>query len=74
MDRWDVSNDQALELVGYEGKLPTAERRPHFRLSTEQARVVATLLEVDNALAAAGLDPAWLQASGPERGRGPRWT
>ena len=71
MDRWDVSNDQALELVGYEGKLPTAERRPHFRLSTEQARVVATLLEVDNALAAAGLDPAWLHKRSGTGSRSP---
>src|ERR1700722_8325368 len=27
MDRWDVSDEQALELVGYEGKLPTTDRR-----------------------------------------------
>ena len=50
MDRWDVSDDQAMELVGYEGKLPTTDRRPRFRLSTEQARIVATLSEVDSAL------------------------
>ena len=60
MDRWDVPNDQALELVGYEGKLPTTDRRPRFKLSTEQARIVATLLEVDSALATAGLKPSWL--------------
>ena len=58
MDRWDVSNDQAMKLVGYEGKLPTTGRRPRFRLSTEQAHVVATLLEVDSPLATAGLDPS----------------
>jgi hypothetical protein len=60
MDRWDVADDQALELVGYDGKLPTTGRRPRFRLSTEQAGLVATLLEVDTALATAGLDPSWL--------------
>jgi hypothetical protein len=61
MDRWDVSDDQAMELVGYEGKLPTTNRRPRFRLSTEQARIVATLLEVASALATAGLDPVAAQ-------------
>jgi hypothetical protein len=60
MDRWDVADDQALELVRYEGKLPTAGRRPRFRLSTEQAGLMVTLLEVDRALATAGLDPSWL--------------
>jgi hypothetical protein len=54
MDRWDVPNDQAMELVGYEGKLPTTERRPRFRLSPEEARIVATLLELDSDLATAG--------------------
>ena len=71
MDRWDVSNDQAMELVGYEGKLPTTERRPRFRLSTEQARIVATLLEVDNALATAGLDPSWLHKRSGTGSRSP---
>jgi hypothetical protein len=46
-----------MELVRYEGKLPTTERRPRFRLSTEQARIVATLLEVDSALAIARVGP-----------------
>jgi hypothetical protein len=35
MDRWDVAGDQALELVGYQRKLPTTDWRPRFRLSTE---------------------------------------
>ena len=71
MDRWDVPNDQALELVGYEGKLPTTDRRPRFKLSTEQARIVATLLEVDSALATAGLDPSWLDKRSGKRSRSP---
>jgi hypothetical protein len=72
MDRWDVSNDQALELVGYEGKLPTTtERRPRFRLSTEQAHIVTTLLEVDSALATAGLDPSWLHKPSGTGSRSP---
>ena len=60
IDRWRVSDEQALELISYEGKLPTTERRPRFRLSAEQARTVSTMLEVDSALAAAGIDLAWL--------------
>jgi hypothetical protein len=69
--RWDVSDDQAMELVGYEGKLPTTDRRPRFRLSTEQVRIVATLLEVDSALATAGLDPSWLHKRSGKRSRSP---
>jgi hypothetical protein len=60
IDRWRVSDEQALELISYEGKLPTSGRRPRFRLSAEQARTVSVMLEVDSALAAAGIDPAWL--------------
>jgi hypothetical protein len=71
MDRWDVSDDQAMELVGYEGKLPTTDRRPRFRLSTEQARIVANLLEVDSTFATAGLDPSWLHKRSGKRSRSP---
>jgi hypothetical protein len=39
IDRWRVSDDQALELISYEGKLTTG--RPRFRLSAEQARTVS---------------------------------
>jgi hypothetical protein len=52
IDRWRVSDEQALELISYEGKLPTTDRRPGFRLSAEQTRTVSTMLEVDTALAA----------------------
>jgi hypothetical protein len=71
MDRWDVPNDQAMELVGYEGKLPTTERRPRFRLSPEEARIVATLLELDSDLATAGLDPSWLRKQSGMGSRSP---
>jgi hypothetical protein len=71
IDRWRVSDEQALELISYEGKLPTTERRPRFRLSAEQARTVSTMLEVDSALAAAGIDPAWLHRRSDEMPRAP---
>jgi hypothetical protein len=71
MTRWDVADGQALELVGYDGKLPTTGRRPRFRLSTEQARLVTTLLEVDRALATAGVDPSWLHKRSAMGARSP---
>ena len=71
MDRWGVSNDQAMELVGYEGRLPVTDRRPRFKLSTEQAGIVATLLEIDSALTTAGLDPPWLHKRSGKRSRSP---
>jgi hypothetical protein len=61
MDRWRVSDEQALELVGYEGKLPTTGTRPPFKLSPEQERTVSTLLDVNTALSAAGFGPSWLR-------------
>jgi hypothetical protein len=71
IDRWRVSDAPALELIGYEGKLPTTERRPRFRLSAEQARTVSAMLEVDTALAAAGVDAAWLHRRSDEMPRSP---
>ncbi|WP_428491706.1 hypothetical protein [Rhodopila sp.] len=61
IDRWGVPEDQALELVAYDGKLPTTGNRPRFKLSSEQTRIVATLAEIDTALAHAGMDPTWLR-------------
>jgi hypothetical protein len=71
IDRWRVSDEQALELISYEGKLPTIGRRPRFRLSAEQARTVSALLEVDSALVAAGIDRAWLHRRSNEMPRSP---
>ena len=58
-------------MVGYEGKLPTTDQRPRFKLSTEQAGIVATLLEIDSALTTAGLDPSWLHKRSGKRSRSP---
>jgi hypothetical protein len=71
IERWRLSDEQALELISYEGKLPTNNRRPRFRLSAEQARLVATVLEVDSALATAGIDPVWLQQQSDKMPRTP---
>jgi hypothetical protein len=35
-----------LELVSYEGKVPTTGKRPRFKLSAEQGETLATLLEI----------------------------
>ncbi len=70
IDRWSVPDDQALELVAYEGKLPTS-RRPRFKLSPEQERIVSTLVEIDNALGTAGLDATWLHRDDSSTGRTP---
>ena len=71
-----VSNDRACahptnRADSYQGKLPTTGRRPRFRLPAAQARNVSTLLEVDGALAAAGIDPAWLNRRSDEMPRSP---
>jgi hypothetical protein len=71
IDRWRVSDEQALELISYEGRLPTTGQRPRFRLSAEQASIVSTLLEIDTALAVAGIDPAWLHERSEKMARSP---
>jgi hypothetical protein len=71
IDRWHLSDEQAFELVGYEGKLPTTAKRPRFKLSPDQRRIVATLLEIENALAAAGIGTEWLSRKDKGTGRTP---
>jgi hypothetical protein len=61
MERWQVPDDQALELIAYEGKLPTTGKRPRFKLSSTQAEIVSSLVEIDIALTAAGMDAEWLR-------------
>jgi hypothetical protein len=71
IDRLHVPDDQALELVAYDGKLPTTGRRPRFKLSPEQERIVSTLVQMDNALATVGLDAGWLNRDDGSTGRTP---
>jgi hypothetical protein len=70
IDRWRVSDEQALELVSYGGKLTTAGR-PRFRLSAKQATIVSALFEIDSALATAGIDPTWLHRPSDQMPRSP---
>jgi hypothetical protein len=57
--------------VAYDGKLPDAGRRPRFKLSPDQERIVSTLLEIDSALATAGLGAGWLNRDDSNMGRTP---
>jgi hypothetical protein len=61
IDRWGVSDEAALELIAYSGKLPTSGKRPRFKLSTEQQQLVAVLLEIEQAMQAANVPTAWLK-------------
>src|SRR5215210_5271680 len=57
MQRWHVPDDQALELIGFEGKL-----RRRFKFTPEQTRTLSALLAIDSALELAGMDQAWLHS------------
>jgi len=57
MQRWHVPDDQALKLIGFEGK-PLKQ----FKFTPEQARTLSALLAIDSALELAGMDWAWLHA------------
>jgi hypothetical protein len=64
MERWRVPDDQALELIAYDGKLPDRSKRPRFRLNT-------SLVEIDIALTAARMDANWLHKPMPDTDRTP---
>jgi hypothetical protein len=71
MERWRVPDDQALELIAYDGKLPDRSKRPRFRLNSAQAEVVSSLVEIDIALTAARMDANWLHKPMPDTDRTP---
>jgi hypothetical protein len=47
-------------------------KRLRFKLSPEQGEIAAPLLEIEGALAAAGMDKAWLKRKDRQPGAG-RW-
>jgi hypothetical protein len=57
MDRWKVSEDRALSLIGHNdaGSNWVRRERPRFALSDQQAQVVSCLLEIDLTLTVAGV-------------------
>ncbi|HET8637342.1 MAG TPA: hypothetical protein VFL96_10865 [Acidobacteriaceae bacterium] len=60
MARWKVSDQMALDLIGFPGKVGRSGKRPRFRFSTKQRRITSYLAEIDAALDAIGRDPSWL--------------
>lgn len=60
VDRLRIPDAQALDMIGYPGKLPQSGKRPRFRLTTLQTRLAAYLPEIAAALQATGEGPSWL--------------
>ncbi len=60
MTAWGIPDRQALELIGFPGKVGKSGTRPRFRLNTKQTRLVSYLQEIQAALAAVDRDAAWL--------------
>jgi hypothetical protein len=50
MDRWGVADQSALLLIDYTGGFGAAGRRPRFRLTSDQARRLEYLLDIDATL------------------------
>ncbi len=61
MDRWNVPDEAALDLVGHPGGLTKKGTRPRFKLTGEEVDLFQGLLEIDAGLVPLKLDPAaWL--------------
>jgi hypothetical protein len=60
MERWQVPDPLALELIEFPGKAPRAGKRPRFRFLTRQQRITHYLAEVEAALAMLDCDRGWL--------------
>ena len=60
MERWNIPDGTALDLIEFPGKLGKSGKRPRFRFTTRQQRITSYLREIDAALAAAGKTPSWL--------------
>jgi len=74
VDRLQIPDIAALELIGYAGNIGKAGKRPRFRLSSRQTHLAAYLPEIEAALQTIGEGSAWLQhrnRSVPFSGRTP---
>lgn len=47
IDKWDISDDTALRLLGHEGGLTSTGKRPRFTLTVHEARRVPYLRQID---------------------------
>jgi hypothetical protein len=64
MDRWQIPDVAALELIGHDGGLSKKGTRPRFKLLGEEVEMVKLLLEIDSTLSTLDLDPeTWLGKS-----------
>jgi hypothetical protein len=74
VDRLQIPDAAALDLIGYPGKIGPSGKRPRFRLTTRQTRLASYLIEIEAALLASDQTPKWLQRrnrSAPFSGRVP---
>ena len=74
VDRLQLPDVEALELIAYAGKIGPSGKRPRFRLSTRQTHLASYLPEIEAALQAIGEAPGWLvrrNRSVPFRGCSP---
>jgi hypothetical protein len=61
VDRLQIPDADALDLIGYPGKIGPSGKRPRFRPTSRQARLARYLPEIEAVVRAAGQAPAWLQ-------------
>ncbi len=68
MDRWEVADTEALQLIGHLGGLTKKGTRPRFKLSAEESEAFWGLQEIDNALVPLRLEPhEWIHHSIKEK-------
>jgi hypothetical protein len=66
MDRWNVPDLAALQLIGHPGGLSKKGTRPRFKMAGVEVEMMKLLVEMDQALVALGLDPkVWLNKPVP---------
>ena len=75
MDRWKLSDVEALDLIGHPGGLTKKRTRPRFRVAGEEARLFGQLQEIESALSLLVTDTAaWMRRpikDAPFRGQSP---
>jgi hypothetical protein len=60
MERWNVPDSVALELIGFAGKIGKFGKRPRFRFLPAHQQAADFMIEIDTALASAGAGVDWL--------------
>ncbi len=61
MDKWNIPDQAALDLIGHPGGLTKKNTRPRFKLVGEEAVLLRSFQEIDAALRPLGLEPkTWL--------------